>query len=205
MLAARRRRLRCPSCIPRQGPRGRAPREPASSGGSLPAPFGRLDSLAADGAPDPDLRVPAGHERRGRQLDHDREHIEARHIVHARGSERTRGGGIGQLRQRPGDGFRSGMIRKNCSRSMKNGSSRQPANTCRPLALPRTVLIAPETAGATLAILFPIAPATGGATGPRTLTVCSAPVPSKLTWMTLSSTPSVLLSILNWYSRLGSK
>src|SRR3989475_8460553 len=53
-------------------------------------------------------------------------------------------------------------MRKNCSRSMKNGSSRQPANTCTPSALPSTVLILPATAAATFATWLPIAPGTGG-------------------------------------------
>ena len=37
---------------------------------------------------------------------------------------------------------------------------------------------------------FPIAPTTGGVTGPRTSTVWLAPEPLKVTWMTLSSMPS---------------
>ena len=68
------------------------------------------------------------------------------------------------------------------------------------------MLIAPVTAGETSAISLSVAPDTGGSTGPRTSTCWSAPVPLKVTWMTLSSTGvgRALLSILNWYSRSGS-
>src|SRR2546427_611982 len=105
-------------------------------------------------------------------------------------------GASGSCASGPVTGFRSGRMRKNCSRSMKNGSSRQPANTCTPSEVPSTVLILPVTVDATSATWLPIAPGTGGATGPRTSTVWSAPDPLNVIWMTLSSTPSVLLSSL---------
>ena len=81
---------------------------------------------------------------------------------------------------------------------MKNGSSRGPANTCMPRRVPSTVLIGPVTAGVDVGDRVFIAPATGGATGPRTSTCWLAPVPLKVTWMTLSSLASPSLSILNW-------
>ena len=81
---------------------------------------------------------------------------------------------------------------------MKNGSSRGPAKTWMPLAEPSAVPSAPVTAGVTSATSFIIAPSTGGATGPRSSTCWSAPSPVKVTWMTLSSIASPLLSILNW-------
>ena len=66
-----------------------------------------------------------------------------------------------------------------------------------PLGEPSTVPTRPLTAGPTDAILLRT-PVITGAMGPRTSTIWFAPDPSKVIWMTRSSTASPVLSILSW-------
>ena len=82
------------------------------------------------------LRIGGQHRRW--QLDHDGHVVEAADVVErlAGRTERARGRVFGSWDSGPVTGFRSGTMRKNCSRSMKNGSSRGPANSWMPDAEP---------------------------------------------------------------------
>jgi hypothetical protein len=88
-------------------------------------------------------------------------------------------------------------MRKNCSRSIQNGSSRDPANTRIPVGDPSTVLTGPVTLGSPVRRVFD-GPVSFGRAGPRTVTTWLPAGPVNVAWMTRSSSASPVLSILIW-------